>query len=127
MSASEMLYLVRYFGPIIEDLIPKDDQSWQVYKYLRQILDIVTSPQIVRSDANVLKNLIQKHNELCVNLVGNSNPKFHNLLHYPTILLQNGPCINFWSMLFESRHRELKANVQSKSSSKNQLVTIVTK
>ena len=127
MSASEMLCLVRYFGLIIGDLIPEDDQSWHLYKYLRQILDIVASPQIVRSDAKVLKILIQKHNELYVNLFGNLKPKFHNLLHYPRILLQNGPCINFWSMRFESRHRELKANVQSMSSCKNLLVTIATK
>ena len=39
MFAAEMLCLVRYFGLIIGDLIPKDDIHWELYLYLRQILD----------------------------------------------------------------------------------------
>ena len=55
MSASEILCLVRYWGLMIGDLIPDDDEYWQLYKYLRQIIDIVTSPRIIRSDAKILK------------------------------------------------------------------------
>lgn len=127
MSASEMLGLTRYFGVIIGDMIPEEDECWLLYKYLRQIIDIVTSPRIIRSDAKVLKKLIEQHNELYIKLFGALKSKFHNLLHYPRILLLNGPCIHLWSMRFESRHRQSKSNVQATSCSKNLLVAIATK
>ena len=119
MSASEMLCFVRYFGLIVGDLIPENDKHLELYKYLGQIIDIVTSPRVIRSDAKVLKKLIEEHNQLYIDICGVSKPKFHILLHYPTILLNNGPLINFWSMRFESKHRHLKANAQSTNSSKN--------
>ena len=115
MSASEMLCLIRYFGLIIGDMILEDDECWLLYKYLRQIIDIVTSPRINRSAAKVLKKLIDQHNELYIKLIGALKPKFYNFLHYPRILLLNGPCIHFWCMRFESRHRQLKSNFQAAS------------
>ena len=33
ISAAEMLCLTRYFGLIMGDLIPEDDQHYQLYKY----------------------------------------------------------------------------------------------
>lgn len=127
MSASEMLCFVRYFGLIIGDRVPDDNECWKLYKYLRQILDILTSPPIIRSDIDVLKTLIKHHNEMYIRLFGPLKPKFHFLTHYPRILLENGPCIHFWCMRFESRHKELKANVTSTSCTKNLLQTIATK
>lgn len=124
LSAAEMLCLVRYFGLIVGHFIPENDEHWELYKILRQIIDIVTSPRIVPSDAKGLKNLIQNLNQIYQNLYDKLKPKFHHLIHYPRILLANGPCINFWSMRFESRHRQLKANAQSTSCSKNLLITI---
>ena len=38
-----------------------------------------------------------------------------------------GPCVNFWCMRFESRHRHLKSNAQGTCSSKNLLKTIAIK
>ena len=127
MSASEMLCFVRYFGLIVGDLIPENDKHWELYKYLRQIIDIVTSPRIIRSDAKVLKKLIEDHNQLYIDLCGTLKPKFHILLYYPTILLNNGPLINFWSMRYELKHRQVKAIAQSTNSNKNLLITIANK
>ena len=126
-SVSEMLCLVRYFGLLFGDKVPFDDECWQLYKYLRQIIDILTSPRIIRSDAKRLEDLIKLHNELYVKLFGKLKPKFHNLIHYPSIMLKNGPVIHFWVMRFESRHREVKANAQATSCNKNMLVIIATK
>lgn len=128
MSASEMLTLVRFFGLIVGDLIlNKNDECWQLCKYLRQIIDLLTSPLLISSTAKQLKLLIKNDIELHVKLFGSMKPKFHNLVHYPEILLNNGPCINFWYMRFQSRHRDIKANAQSTNCNKNLLVTIATK
>lgn len=111
MSASEMLSFVRFFGLMVGHLITdKEDEYWKLYKYLRQIIDILCSPRIIDSDAKQLKVLIKLHHELYIRLCGPLKPKFHILSHYPRILFENGPFTNFWCMRFESRHRDLKAN-----------------
>ena len=127
MSASEMLTFVRYFGLIVGDLIPEDDTHWKLYSYLRQIIDILLSPRVILADAKILKKLIQDQNELYQKLYGKLKPKFHLLVHYPRILINNGPIFNFWGMHFESNHRPLKCTAQSTSCTKNLLKTIATK
>lgn len=98
MSASEMLGFVRYFGLIIGDKVPMDNECWVLYNYLRQIIDIVTSPRIVPTDAIDLQDLVENLNALYVNLFEILKPKFHNILHYPRLLLENGPCIHYSGM-----------------------------
>ncbi|OXU19034.1 hypothetical protein TSAR_015127 [Trichomalopsis sarcophagae] len=49
---------------------------------------------IIRSDDKRLELLIKSHNQLFIDWYGNLKSKFHNLMHYPRFLLQNGPCIN---------------------------------
>lgn len=127
MSASEMMCVTRYFGLIIGDLIPEDNKHWEMYKCLRQILNIVTSPRIIRSDAHTLQTIIAKLNSMYIIFFGNLKPKFHMLVHYTRILLENGPSVHFWCMRFELRHRHLKANSQSSSSTINLLKTVGTK
>ena len=126
-SAAEMLCLVRYFGLIIGDLISKNDKYWKLYQYLRQIINIVTFPRLTQSILRDLKILVMKHNELYINLFECLKPKFPNLIHYARLLFENGPCINFWSMRYESFHRQIKSNAVSTSCNKNLLITIATK
>lgn len=133
LSAAEMLCPVRYLGLIIGHLIPKQEKNgepndhWNLYKLLREIIDIVTNPRIIRNDKNVLEDLIIKFNSLYIKLFGNLKPKFHFLIHYPRLLLENGPFVVYWTMRYESKHREIKSSAQSTSSSKNLALTIANK
>ena len=124
ISAVEMAYLVQNFGLIIGDLISIDDIDWKLYITLRHVTDILFSPRIVREDAKILHSYIQDLNNLYKQLYGTLKPKFHHLTHYPELLLKNGPIINFWSMRYESSHRNIKSTAQSTSSNKNLLQTI---
>ena len=85
------------------------------------------SPRIISADAKLLNTLIISLNELYKKLYGNFKPKFHFLTHYPRVLLNNGPIVNFWSMRFESNQRPLKSAAQISSNSKNLLKTIAIK
>lgn len=127
MSASEMLCLVRYFGFIVGDLVKANDKHWQLFKHLRQIIDILTSPRVVRSDASRLRDSVKDMIKLYLQLGGKIKPKFHHLIHYPRILLDNGPIMNFWSMRYESLHRLLKAAALSSSNTRNLLHTMAIK
>lgn len=124
MSASEMLNFVKFFGIIMGDKIPETDEHWAIYKNLRQILDILLSPRIVKADAKILKTLVKNMNTLYQKYYGNLKPKFHFLIHYASILLKNGPIINFWAMRFESNHRPIK-NISLSTSCKINLLTTI--
>ena len=109
MSASEMWTFVRHFGIIVGDLIPSDDEVWQLYLNIRQILALVTSTSIQRESSAQLKNLIKEHHWLARHLLNRTlKATDHHLLHYPTVMNASGPLINFWSMRFEAKHQESK-------------------
>ncbi|OXU19437.1 hypothetical protein TSAR_011763 [Trichomalopsis sarcophagae] len=109
------------------ELVPEDDVHWQLYKYLRQSMDILLSPRVIPANAKALAQIVKQIIELYTELGGKLKPKFHNFVHYPSILLNNGPFVHFWCMRFESRHRLLKSIATSTNCNKNLLVTIAKK
>lgn len=127
-SAAEMLTLVRFFGLMIGDLIKnRDDESWLLYKYASQILDILLTPHVDPANVSVLATLVKKMNSLYLRLFGDLKPKFHYLVHYARYLLINGPLVNYWTMRCESRHRKLKSAAVAISCNINLLISIATK
>lgn len=124
-SAAEMLVLLRYFGLIIGKVIDDyEDPHWQLYLYLRQILDIVMSPRVIPAYVIELDDLVEKLNSTYIKLYGKLKPKFHLMIHYGQFLLVNGPLVFYWSMRFESRHRQLKSVATAISCKVNSLVSI---
>lgn len=127
-SAAEMLTLIRFLGLMIGPLIKnQDDESWQLYKYAREILDIIMCPFVDPDVVSILKSRIKELNRLYKKLFGPLRPKFHYLVHYPRYLLINGPLVNYWTMRFESRHRQLKSTIVSISCNINLLVSTAIK
>lgn len=128
MSASEMLCLVRYFCIIVGDLVNEDNEVWQFYLILRQIIDVISSKSIQSKCVPFLSTLLSEHNELFVKLFRVSlKPKFHYILHYPRIILNIGPPVCFWSMRFEAKHKDLKNNAHVVCSRKNIAFTLALK
>jgi len=108
ISASKMLCFSRYLGIMIGDLVPVNLPIWQVWCTLREIIDIVTAPNIHFSEHIRLKVAIEEHNDLYVQFFGRLKSKHHHLLHYHTILQISGPLVHLWSMRSEQKHRESK-------------------
>ena len=127
MSAAEIACFIRYFGFMAGDLIPEDDERWELYTSLRRIIDIISSPKITKSHIHLLEYYITEHLTLYIKLYGALKPKHHNMTHYPRILLENGPFINFWSMRYEAKHRNFKLTASNTSCSKNLLKTLAVK
>ncbi|CAG9787096.1 unnamed protein product [Diatraea saccharalis] len=116
MSASEMLCFVRYFGLLLDDLIPENDHLFELYVTLRKIIDIVTSTALHKNSCELLKSLVSEHNTIYLHFSKkNLTPKFHFLLHYHDMLRKFGPLVSIWSMRYEAKHRisKLCANVSS--------------
>jgi len=92
LSASEMLVLVRYFGLLIGDFVPKNDPVWHLYILLRQILDLVTSMSLQIDSCELLKILIAEHHDLYLRFSKQSlKPKHHFMSHYHTMLKKIWP------------------------------------
>jgi len=61
---TEVLFFVRHFGVMIEDLVPEIEEVWQLYIRFIQILDIVTAPFVDTNLTTYLTTLIAEHHEL---------------------------------------------------------------
>ena len=117
MSASEMMCFTRFFGEIVGDLVPEDDNVWELYLLLREILDIILSPKFVRGTEVYLQGLIEAFLSLYIDLFHRQlTIKFHLLLHYPFLMSLLGPLILLWCMRDEARHRESRIIAHSTNS-----------
>lgn len=58
MSAAEMLLFTKYFGFLVGEVVPPDNDVWKLYKLLRHIIDIITSPVITNTDIFELEMLV---------------------------------------------------------------------
>lgn len=131
MSASQMRNFVHFFGCLIGHRIKKiseeDIDAWHLYKSLKWVLMLVTSPKVTSGTPSQLKEAIKILCSLYIKLFGHLKFKFHLLIHYPEILKRFGPLVHFWCMRYESRHRLLKAASNSVSGSKNILKSVAIK
>ncbi|CAH1114429.1 unnamed protein product [Psylliodes chrysocephalus] len=120
MSARQMMTFVHFFSFIIGDLIPKDDEVWNFFLCLLKIIDILLSKEISKSEISLLAVLIEEHNQNYIRLFNDTlKPKFHFLLHYPTVIKKSGPPRNYWCFRFEAKHREFKLYAHAITSRKN--------
>lgn len=128
MSASEMFCFTKYFALIIGYLISSNSEIWCLYISLRQIISILLEKCIKYDDIALCKTLITEHHELYMNLFNtNLKPKFHHMVRYPMIIKKCGPLSLIWSMMFESKHKELKETAKSITSRKNACYTLALK
>lgn len=95
-----MSSLVTYLGFIMGDLVDPDDECWDFYLILLEILHIVTKPCTNDTELNYLVYLIKNHNESYIRLF-----EFHNLVHYPNCIRTTGPLCYLSSIRYEAFHK----------------------
>lgn len=128
MSGREMMTFVHFLPLMIGDLIPKEDEVWLFVLNLIEILDILLCFNIPKESIAPLQKKIEKHNLDYVRLFNDSlKPKFHFLVHYPTVILNSGPPRAYWSFKYEAKHKEFKDYAKCISSRKNVSVSIANK
>lgn len=120
MSASETIAFVRYFGLIVGDLVPKNDNVWKFYILLRELVDLINTSYV---DDNLMAKLdfyVTRHNSMYQELFKDKlKPKHHHLLHYATIMKHIGPVKNLSCMRYEAKHRLSKMTANVSCSRKN--------
>lgn len=128
LSASEMISLIRYFGLLIGDFIPRSDPIWYIYTLLRKIIDLITSTTLQEECCELIQTLVSEHNDLYIKYSKQHlRPKYHFLLHYHTMIKKFGPLINLWCMRFEAKHRISKISANTSSNRRNICKTLAIK
>jgi hypothetical protein len=113
---------------MVGDLIPENDEVWNLFLLLIQIIDILLLYTFNDSAISHLKKLISYHNSMYITLFNDTlKPKHHFLIHYPTIITNSGPSRHYWCFRYEGKHKELKMYVRSTTSRKNITLTLVKK
>lgn len=127
MSAAEMKSFFMFLNVIIGDHIPAENEFWQLYLKLREIVSLLLCPQFDMERCEYLTNLIHEHHEMYIKLIGNYQPKFHFMVHYPEIIKQVGPLVHLSTLRFESKHHEMKLGSHPLATSVNITKTLAIK
>lgn len=119
-SAKQMMALCQYFSVILGEFIPNQDSVWifliKFFELIDDILCYEVSEALVKQIKIKVENL---NNEYQIIFKQKLKPKFHFLLHYPTIIKQSGPLRQLWSFKFEAKHKEFKIYSHVITSRKN--------
>ncbi|KAJ8029948.1 hypothetical protein HOLleu_29486 [Holothuria leucospilota] len=105
-NSAQMWCLIRHIPLMMGDLVPEDDEHWELLLLLAQCMDIIFSPVISVGDTIYLQELIRDHHSHFLTLFPGRHlkPKHHHLTHYPRLIRKVGPLIRFWTMRFEAKH-----------------------
>lgn len=72
--------------------------------------------------------MIEKHNSEYVLLFNdNLKPKFHLLIHYPTVIRYSGPPKHVWYFRYEAKHKEMKLYAHAITTRKNITLSLAKK
>lgn len=107
--------LLRSLPFLIGHLIPEIDLNYlYLLVFLMRIIEISISVSISPYMLLELEESIDKHEKLFVELFPSTSliNKHHHMRHYPEIIKKKGPLIQFWCHRKESKHGEVKKQIQ---------------
>jgi len=106
----------------------RGNEVWEFILMLREIGNLLCARSIQRKSVAYLSVLIEEFCELFVALFKEGlKPKFHNMVHYPGIILKSGPLVHLWSIRHEGKNKELKGSLQGNESKVNVARSIAVK
>jgi len=85
-----MWLLGRILPLLLGDHIPDDDEHWQLYLQLMEIVDHLFCPEISSDQVAYLSTLINEHHSEFIKLYPTQSfiPKMHFMIHMPRLLNQ---------------------------------------
>ena len=89
LLASQMWLLARVLPLLVGDQIPDDDESWDNFLRMMEIVDRLFCPQLTEDDAVYIKWLIADHHKDFVTLYPDKSiiPKMHFMIHMPRLII----------------------------------------
>ena len=126
-SASQKMCLFRLL-PFFVDLELCPD-ALKLYGLSREVMMFVFSRCVSREDLAYIEQKIEAL-RICINEHFpriTVTPKFHYLIHYPTMMTRFGPLRNLWCMRFEAKHQYFKSVAASVGNFVNIAHTLATR
>ena len=89
-AATQMWCLARLLPLMVGNEIPIDDEYWDNFLVLLQMMDYIFAPTLTREAVAHLKILIEEHHQNFKHLYPSNSiiPKMHYLVHYPDLILR---------------------------------------
>lgn len=94
---------------------------------VKEVVELVCAPKISAAQVSFLQVNIQEYLETRKHLFPSDKlkPKYHYLLHYPSLIMRLGPLIRLWTLRYESNHSYFKRFVRRTQNFKNFCQTLV--
>jgi hypothetical protein len=113
-NASQNLCLVVSLPLILGDLVPANDNAWNLVLLIREVLDIVLCDTISKGGLIYLDSLVSEYCSTYQSVFKKKlKPKHHHLIHYSGAIKQIGTLKQYWSMTFEARHKLFKTTAHA--------------
>jgi len=106
----QMLVLMYVLPLILAKYVTADNLNWKLFLLLLEILELLLSPVLTRAHLSYLAELIAEHHTGFCKLYPDLRLKYkhHRMVHYPSVMLKNGPLSQMWVMRFEAKHGYFK-------------------
>ncbi|KAH8019656.1 hypothetical protein MRX96_033905 [Rhipicephalus microplus] len=102
------------------DIVPKQNEHWEVYLLLRSIADITFADKIPHDHLAYLQDEIRFFlSSFAALYPGAIIPKLHFLIHYPRLISELGPLKQYWCMRYEAKHQYMKTIAQRNQNFRN--------
>lgn len=120
-SGAQMWALLRLLPIMICDYIPEHNKYWTFLLQLCDLFELLCAPTWSLSDIEQFREMYQNHLICFTELFPSSSliPKHHNLIHYPSMVLKNGPASKLWCFGFEHKGQFMKRIASSMSNFRN--------
>ena len=126
LGAAEMWSLFRYLPLMLAEFIDSNDQHWELFIRLQEIVDIVFAPTLYESTLDyfeiIYAEFLNDYKELYPEL--NVTPKLHFLVHFSSIVRKNGPMRTYWVMNHERLNGAVKIPARIMNNFRNPALTL---
>ena len=105
--STQMLTLFMYLPLILSDVIDKvDTQKWKLYQILKQLCDVILSPNLNCLQITYIEELVMEHHSLMKECYPEKKLlyKHHRMIHYGTIIKRSGPLLHMIVIRYEAKH-----------------------
>ena len=125
-GAAKMWCLLRFLPLMLSDLIEVDNKYWKLFVLFQEIADIIFSPVIYESTLlhfeELYADFLSRFKALFPRV--NIKPKYHFLVHFRTMVRNNGPPKTYWVFNYERMNGAIKIPSRVMNNFKNPAKTL---
>lgn len=127
VTAKEMWQFSYLLPAIIGDIIPPNDEIWEMSLNLIQAIELLLGSKFLPETIALIEHKIARHNFLYKKHFGDLTPKMHLATHIGTSIKSMGPPRHYMCFRMEEKHRYFKIYAHIINCRKNMPVSFASK